>query len=236
MSEDIIQDIWDKGKSQKQDLSLQEIERALRPDVRRQSIAIRMYIWLWLAILLGAFAMVVLNIEGYLNNSTMLMTHIGLAMLTIAFAAYGIHLLGEIRIMDRADESLMNLLERRRRFYRTKFEIWNLIMAATVVLLTFALNAYVDNDNGQHRINRVEIFVAFSLTQFGFIYGINKLAQLPIRKGMKIFLSDLGTNAMEGTQTLVGFRKRWRVWVVVFFIIGTILFLFGLWRALQFGS
>jgi hypothetical protein len=236
MNEDIIQEIWDKGKSQKRELSVQEIEQALRPDVRRQSFAIRMYIWIWLVVLLGTFVLDALNIVGYSGNPVMLMTQIGLTLLGVIFGIYGIHLLREVHIIDRADESVMALLKRRLRLYRTKFEIWNFMMAATLVLLTFALNSYVDNDNGHYRINRVEIFIIFSALQFAFMYGINKIAQTPIRKEMKIFLADLEANVMEGMQTLVVFRKRWRIWLIVFFIIGTILLLFGILRAMQFGS
>ena len=235
MNEDIIQKIWDKGKSQKRELSVQEIEQALRPEVRRQSFAIRMYIWIWLVVLLGTFVLNVLNIVGYLGNSVMLMTQIGLTLLGVMFGIYGIHLLREIRIIDRADESVMALLKRRLRFYRTKFEIWNFMMAATLVLLTFAVTSYVDNDSGHYRINRVEIFIIFSAMQFAFMYGINKIAQYPIRKEMKLFLSDLEANVMVGTQALVVFRKRWRIWVIIFFIIGTILLVLGILRAMPFG-
>jgi hypothetical protein len=236
MSEDIVQEIWDKGGSREKELSVQEIEQALRPDVRRQSFAFRMYIWIWLVILIGTFILDALNIFGYSGNPAMLTTQIGLMLLGVIFGIYGIHLLREIRIMDRADESVTALLQRRLRFYRTKFEIWNVMMAGGIVLLSFAVNSYVDNENGYYRIGRVEAFVVFSIMQFAFMYGINKIAQYPIRKEIKIFLSDLEAHMMEGTQTLVVFRKRWRIWVVVFFIVGTILLLFGIWRAMQFGS
>ncbi len=235
MSKDIIQEIWDKGKPQKRKLSVKEIEQAIRPDVRRQSFAFQMYVWIWLAVLLGTLVLDTFNIIGYLANSVMLMTQIGLTLLGLIFGAYGIHLLREMHIMDRADESITALLKRRRRFYRTKYEIWNLIMAATLLLLTFAVNSYADNDNGHYRIHRVELFIIFSAIQFAFMYGINKIAQYPIRKEMKIFLSDLEANVMEGTQTLVVFRKRWRIWVLIFFIIGTILLVLGILRAGPYG-
>jgi hypothetical protein len=235
MSEDIIQEIWDKGKSQKKELSVQETEQALRPDVRRQSFAIRMYIWIWLVVLLGTFILDALNILGYSGNPVMLTIQVGLTLLGVVFGIYGLHLLRELRIMDRADESLTALLQRRLRFYRTKFEIWNFMMAGILLLLSFAVNSYVDNESGSYSIGRVELFITFSLIQYGFMYVILKIAQYPIRKEMKIFLSDLEASAMEGTKTLFVLRKRWRKWVVVFFIIGTILLLLGIWRAMQFG-
>lgn len=236
MSEDIFREIWDKGKSLTRELSVQEIEQALRPDVRRQSFSIRMYIWVWLVLLLGTVVLGILNIMGYQRNPVMLTTQIGLTLLAVVFGIYGVHLLRQIRIIDEAAESLLALVKRCRRFYQTEFEIWNLIMASTIVLLTFALNSYTDNENGRYRIGRVELFILFSALQFAFMYGVNKIAQYPIRKEMKVILSDLEANGMEGTQTLVGFIRRWRVWTIVFAIIGTILLLLGIWRAIQFGS
>jgi hypothetical protein len=109
-------------------------------------------------------------------------------------------------------------------------------MAGTLLLATFALNSYVDNENGHYRIGRVHLFVIFSVVQFLFMYGINKLAQFPIRKEMKIFLSDLEASGMEGMKTLAVLRKRWRVWAIVFFVIGTLLLLLGIWRAIQFAQ
>lgn len=236
MSEDMIQVIWDKGRPQKNDLSVQEIEQALRPDVRRQSFAIRKYIWIWLVALAGTFILDALNILGYSGNPIMLTIQVGLTLLGVVFGIYGFHLLREIHIMDRADESVTALLQRRLRFYRTKFEIWNFMIAGILLLLTFAINSYIDNQNGSYSIGRAELFITFSLIQFGLMYVIIKIAQYPIRKEMKIFLSDLEGSVMEGTKTLVVLRKRWRKWAIIAFIIGTILLLLGIWRAMQFGT
>jgi hypothetical protein len=234
MDKDIIQELWDKGKSKKVEISLQEIERALRPDVRRQSFALRIWIWIYLVVLLGTLVLDALNIAGYQANPVMLTVQIGLTLPVVLFGIYGSHLLREIHIMDRADDSMIALLLRRRRFYRTKFEIWNFMMAATVVLLTFAVTSHVDNVDGHYRINRVGIFILFSALQFAFMYGVNKLAQYPIRKEMKIFLSDLEGQVMEATKILRGLRKRWRIWIIIFFVIGMILFVLGLLRAGRF--
>ncbi len=234
MSKDIIQEIWDKGKSRKNELSVQEIEQALRPHVRRQSFAIRMYVWVWLVILLGTLVVDALNVAGYSSNPTMLMVQIGLTILAAICGIYGLHLLREIRIIDRADESMMAMLRRLLRFYRTKFEIWNIVMAGTVVLLSFALTSYIDNENGIYRIGRVWLFVIFSVVQFAFMYGINKIGQYPFRKEMKVIMSDLEANMLDETQAIPAFRRRWRIGATIFIIIGVILLLLGIWRAMQF--
>lgn len=231
MKEDIIQEIWDRGKSQKRELSVNEIEHALRPHARRQSFAIRIYIWIWLVILLGTLVMDTLNIAGYSVNPVMQMAQIGLTFVAAIFGVYGIYLLRELNIIDRADESMIAFLKRLLRFYRTKFEIWNLVMSCTLVLLSFAVTSYVDNDNGYYRINRVEIFIIFSAMQFAFMYGINKIAQYPFRREMKIIMSDLEANLVDETQTIPALRKRWRIWAIIFSIIGTALLLYGIWKA-----
>jgi hypothetical protein len=105
------------------------------------------------------------------------------------------------------------------------------MMACTIVLLSFAVTSYADNDNGYYRINRVEIFIIFSAMQFAFMYGINKIAQYPFRKEMKIIMSDLEANLVDETQTIPALRKRWRIWAIIFSIIGTALLLYGIWKA-----
>ena len=236
MSKDIIQDIWNKGKAQKQELGIQEIEEALRPFTRRQSFSIRVYLWLWLAIMLGTFVLDVFNIVEYSVNPTMMVVQIGLTLLIVLFGIYGMYLLREVRIIDRVDESMLTMLKRLLRFYRTKFEIWNLMMGATIVLLTFAVTSHADNDNGHYEINNVGMFVLVSVLQAAFVYLINKVAQYPFRKEMNIIMSDLEANVTEGTQTIPGLRKHWRLWAAILFIIGTILLLLGIWRTLQFIS
>ncbi|MCC6397472.1 MAG: hypothetical protein IT282_10675 [Bacteroidetes bacterium] len=233
MSEDIIQEIWDRGKSMKGDLSVRQIEEALHPHVRRQSFNALMYVWIWLAILAGTLVFDAVNLVGYSGNPGMLMRQIGVTMVTVVFGIYGIHLLHEIRSIDRGDESLVTTLQRLLRLYRTKFEIWNFMMAATIVLLTWAVTSYVDNDGGYYRINQVNVFVAFTVLQFAFMYAILKIGQHPFRKEMKILMSDLEGNMLEGSQTIATLRKRWRIWAIVFVVIGIILLLFGIWQTID---
>jgi hypothetical protein len=192
-----------------------------------------MNVWIWLVILLGTLVVDALNIAGYSSNPTMLMVQIGLALLAAMFGIYGICLLREIRIIEGADGSMMAMLKRLLRFYRTKFEIWNFMMSATLLLLTFAVCSYVDNDYGHFRINRAHVFVIVCVLQFAFMYGVNKIGQHPLRKEMKIIMSDLEVYGVDGTQTIAALRKRWRMWATIFVIIGTLLLLYGIWRAAQ---
>ncbi len=236
MAKDMIQDIWEKGKAQKKEISMRDIEQAIRPSIRRQTFTFKIFIWIWLLIIFATLVLNGVNISGYAINPPMLITHLILTLVTIAFGIYGVHLLSELRIIERADESLLSVLKRRLRFYRSKYEIWNLMMAAMIPLLSFALNSYIDNQNGIYRINRPLIFFGVTLLQFIFCYVIIKIGQYPVLKEIKIFLSDLEAQILEGTHKLTDMKKKWRQWAIILAVIGTILLLWGIWRAIQFGS
>jgi len=96
------------------------------------------------------------------------------------------------------------------------------------------VTTYIDNQNGIYRINKPIVFFGVILMQFIFIYVIIKVSQYPLLKEIKIFLSDLEAQALEGTQNLTETRKHWRRWTTIFVILATLLLLFGIWQAIQF--
>jgi hypothetical protein len=107
------------------------------------------------------------------------------------------------------------------------------MMAAMIPVLSFAINTFIDNQNGIYRINQPIVFFGVILIQFIFCYVILKVAQYPVLKEIKIFLSDLESQAVEGTQKLVEMKKHWRRWGIIFVIVGILFLLFGIWQAMQ---
>jgi len=233
MTKDIIQDIWEKGKSPKKEINMQEIEQAMRPGIRRQNFTFKLFIWIWLIIIFSTMVLNGMNIAGYAVNPSMLIAQITLTLVTLIFAIYGIKLLNELSIIERGEESLIAVLKRRLKFYRSKYEIWNLMMAAMIPVLSFAINTFIDNQNGIYRINQPIVFFGVTLMQFIFCYLILKVAQYPVLKEIKIFLSDLESQVVEGTQKLVEMKKHWRRWGIIFVIIAILFLLFGIWQAMQ---
>jgi hypothetical protein len=177
-----------------------------------------------------------MNIAGYAINPPMLITQIVLTMVALIFAIYGIQLLSELSIIERADESMLTVLKRRLKFYQSKYEIWNLMMAAMIPVLSFAVVTYIDNQDGIYRINKPVVFFGVTLIQFIFGYIIIKVSQYPVLKEIKIFLSDLESQALEGTQKLIEIKKHWQRWGMISVIIGILLLLWGIWKAIQFGE
>lgn len=234
MKNDIIQEIWERDQTPKKEITMQEIELAMRPSIRRQNFTFKLFIWIWLLIIFSTTVLNGMNIAGYAINPSMLMVQIALTLVTLIIAIYGIQLIIELNVIERGDESLLALLKRRLKFYRSKYEIWNLMMAAMLCIFSFAVTSYIDNQEGIYRINQPIVFYGVTLLQFIFMYGSLKVAQYPVLKEIKIFLNDLESQALEGTQKLVQMKKRWRRWVIILAIVGFLFLLFGIWQAIKF--
>ena len=175
-----------------------------------------------------------MNIVAYAVNPSMLFAELAVTIAAMIFGFYGIYLLGELKIINRAEENLISMLKRRLSFYRSKYEIWNLMMAIMIPLLSFALITHIDNQESVYRINQPFIFWVVTLLQFIFGYVIIKISQYPILKEIKIYLVDLEAQVWNKSQSLTAVKKRWRIWSYIFVIIGALLLLWGIWRAIQF--
>jgi hypothetical protein len=109
-------------------------------------------------------------------------------------------------------------------------------MAAMIPVLSFAVTTYIDNQDGIYRINKPFVFFGVTLVQFIFGYVIIKVAHYPVLKEIKIFLADLESQVLDGTQQLTKMRRNWRLWGILFTIVAILLLLWGIWRAIQFSS
>ena len=167
-----------------------------------------------------------------LSIALSLAVHAVLTALTLGILGYGIHLSGELGAMDRGDESLVAVLRRRLRFYRTKYEIWLWMLALTLVFLTLAVTTTFDNHDGQYRINRPAVFIGFTIMQFLFAYAIFKIGHYPLLRELKAILSDLEHQVTTGTERIKELKKTWRLWSVLLVILGTIFLILGIFRAL----
>lgn len=233
MNKDIIQDIWGRGKSTTKEINMKDFEQAIRPSISRHTFSFKLFIWIWLCIIFTTMVLGGMNIEAYSMNPSMLFAELVITITAMIFGFYGIHLLGELKIINRAEESLVSMLKRRLRFYRSKYEIWNVMMAAMIPLLSFAFITYIDNQQGVYRINKPFIFWGVTLIQFIFGYVIIKFSHYPILKEIKIYLADLEAQVWDGTHMLTAMKKRWRFWGYIFVIVAALLLLWGIWRAIQ---
>ncbi|MFC1481885.1 hypothetical protein ACFL6E_06550 [Candidatus Neomarinimicrobiota bacterium] len=228
-----IQELWDRGKSKEKEMTMEDLEMVLRPGVTSQSNQLRLGIWIYLGALLATLVFDVLNIVGYWNNPVYLPVHLVLTVLALLFFAFGLHLLAEFRKIERRDEPLLLLINRRYRLYRTKYEIWYWLMAATTLLLIFGVTTYIDNMDGQYYINRPLVFFRTLVVIFIFIYAVNKLGHYPLVKQMRATQADLEEQDIEHSVLLEGLLSKWRIAFIISTILFSLIFLWGLWRAFQ---
>jgi hypothetical protein len=231
VKDDILQEIWDKGPKEPK-MSKAEIQTLLAPQFRKSAIGLRILVWTYLTVIAGTLVCQGMHIYAFRANPVMLTIGILLTSITFGFLAFGIHIIRELTAMEVADESLVAKLRRRLHFHRTKYNIWLWMIALTIALLTFAVSSMPDAQLGEYRINRPHIFIGFTITQILFAYAILKVGQYPLFSESKAILSDLEDQTTTGTDRIKELKKTWRLWSVLFLVLGVILLLWGIFRAI----
>lgn len=210
-----------------------EIQAILQPQIRKSALGWSIAMWTYLAVIAGTLVCEGMNMYAFRTNPIMLTVGVLLTFLTLGFLAYGIHILRELATIDQADESLVAKLQRRLRFHRTKCEIWLWMIALTVAFLSFAVSTMPDAQDGQYRINRPGVFIGVTLGQILFMYAVLRIAQYPFVRESKAILSDLENQVTTGTDQVKAFKRTWRLWGLLFAVLGTILLIWGICRAIS---
>jgi hypothetical protein len=230
VNHDPLQQIWDKGRKEPK-MSKAEIQGILRPHIRKNAFGLRFLVWIYVAFIAVTLVCEGMAIYAFRVNPVMLAVHAGAALLTLGFLGYGVYLVGELAAMDRGDESLVAVLRRRVRFYRTKYDIWLWMLALTLVFLSFAVSTLADCQEGQYQINRPHIFVGVTIAQFFFAYVIFRIGHYPLFRELKAILGDLEHQVTTGTERIKVLKRSWRLWSVLLVVLGTALLILGILRA-----
>jgi len=231
VNKDILQEIWDK-KRKEPTMSKAEIEAILQPQIRKSAFSGRILVWTYLVLIAVTLVCEGMNIYAFRSQPAMLTTGVLLTMLTLVFLAFGVHILRELTTIEQADESLVVKLRRRLHFYRTKYEIWLVMIALAVAFLTFAVSTLADAQSGSYRINRPAVFVGFTLTQILFMYAILKMGHYPLMRESKAILSDLEDQVTTKTEHIKLLKRRWWLWALLFVMLGIVLLIWGILRAI----
>jgi hypothetical protein len=209
-----------------------EIEAILQPQIRKSALGRNFSVWTYLALITATLVCEGMNIYAFRANSVMMTIGVLMTLATAGFLGYGIYLLRELTAMDHADESLLAKLQRRLRFHRTKYEIWLWMIALTLVFLTLAVTTLNDAQEGEYRINRPVVFIGFTLGQFLLMYAVLKLGQYPFVRESKAILSDLEGQVTTGTDQIKTFKRTWRWWMLLLAVLGAVLLIWGICKAI----
>ncbi len=227
----LIERLWAQGKEEPK-MSREAIIRALRPRVAGSTRRLKMYLWLYLAMLLATLVLQGVNIAGYRNNATMLAVHGVVLAVAVGLSAFGIHMFGEVGRLDRMDERLAEAVDRRLSLLRGKYERWLWACALSAWMLAWAITTLVDNAGGVYRINKPLVFVGTSAAMLIVVYGSTKVAHQLVVRDLRAVLEDLEGQILDHTAAVDQTARSWRWKSVVLGVVLFLLALLGLWLAL----
>lgn len=235
MNDDWIRDVWQHA-GEEQEMSKQEIARLLEPRVARGSRALYSWIWLGLGAQLSTLVLAGADLTGYWGNPLMFGVELAICVASLAFAAYSIRLYGELRRIDRLDESLAETVGRQLDFYRRRWTLWVWVTGLSVAMLSFALSTLVDNQSGTFPIHHPYVFVGTQVGMVLFLVVAFRVAQAPQLHELQAVLGDLEAQLLERTAAVDRGRARWRLaWLLLSLLLLAFLAL-GLWMAVRPGS
>jgi hypothetical protein len=226
--------IWKEGNKEmlkNRRFERSELEAFLKPKVGKATLNLNLNILVYMAAQLAAMVLMGFDLYIYRSNPVMLTALIPMFILCSSFFGYGVFLLSYIWQVNRGRFDLITAINRKLKVYRTHYEAWMWIGAVTCLFLVFALNTLVDNDQGTYRINRPVFFAVISLLVILFIYGTQKIAQFFAIRQIRVYLTDLQNDVLEGSCRIEETRKQKLIIFVILFIILTITFIWGLIRA-----
>lgn len=235
MEENNLIETWEHKEHvpENEKLDREMISNYLKPKVSKVNWTFTFNLVFYLAALLAAIIMLSMNIYGYRTNPVMLTVESGLLLVSLIFLGYGIYIFIKIREINNFSKDLQDLLESKIKFLRFHYEIWLIITALVVWILTFALSTLVDNQDGFFPIYRVGFFVKVSVAMIVFIYAIQKLSAEISLRNLKAFLIDLEASSLEKTEVFEQRKRKIRFIFIVGLIILIALLVAGVIKALS---
>jgi hypothetical protein len=214
--------IWEQKKHvpENEKLESEMITQYLKPKVSKVYWTFNFNLVFYLFALLANIVLLSMNLYGYRSNPVMLAVESGLLGLSLLFLGYGFFIFMRIREINNFSKDLRELLQSKIKFLRFHYEIWLIITAVVVWILSFSLNTLVDNQDGFYRINRVGFFVVISLIMLVFIYGVQKLSAEISMRTLKAYLADLEDSYPGRTEKVETIRRKMKL---VYLVLGIIL-------------
>jgi hypothetical protein len=228
--------LWKEGN--KEMLKNRRFERSalegfLKPRISKATLSLNLNILVYMAAQLTVLVLIGFNLYGYRSNHVMLKVLIPMFIVCSAFFAYGVFLLTHIWQVNHGNFDLVTAINKKLKVYRTHYEAWMWIGAVTLLFLAFALNTLIDNDQGTYRINRPIFFTVMCLLILLFIYGVQKTAQFLAVRQIKVYLSDLQNDALEGSRKIEEAKRKRLIISLILALIFTLLFILGIIKAMS---
>lgn len=231
--ENNIIEIWEKNSHAPHTNKLDKdmITKHIESKASKASRTFTFNLLTYLAALMASIILLSMNIYGYRSNPVMFWVEIGLLFLSILFLGYGAFIFIKLRDINNFTKDLHDLLNEKLKFIKVHYEIWLVITALIVLILSFSLNTLVDNQDGFFRINKVKMFILVNIVIFVFIYAGQKIMLASSTSLLRAYLNDLKANYLDQSNQIESRRRKLK-WVYI--ILGLILltgFILGILKA-----
>ncbi|MCC6406560.1 MAG: hypothetical protein IT453_05320 [Planctomycetes bacterium] len=228
--EDVIR-MWKRADASAVTWSRGTVESLLFPAARRAGLALEHAVWSQVAMLAATVGCAAFNLYGYRGNATMLAVEFALALVSAGCAVLGARLALSLRRAGRADQPLLETLQRKLALYERWYGPWLFVAAATPWLFSLALNTWIDNEQGAYRIHHPYEFGAVSAAMLGITYGMLRVSLAPIERELRAVLDDLREDALLATERIRPAQRRSRLWLAlgVLALAGAVLASIWLW-------
>jgi len=236
MMSDFLFKLWERGKKMEAKAPAIAFDQMAKKGVDKFTFNLYLFLYLYLAALGVVIVLECINLELYRSNTLLEAVHIGLIGMALIFSVYGVFLLYELRTMRKMDADISTLIRTRLRFYRTRYEIWLIMISVTVLLLSLAINMNVDIMDGTYRINKPFFFIGTMIVTFAFCYGMMKIALYPTVRELKAFLSDLDAQVRDETAKIQSLKNKWRLWAILLVAVAIAFLILGIVVAVKAGG
>ena len=194
MKNDDLIHIWNKGNEElfrDESTDRDMITKYLNEKTLKGNRSITFNLLFYGALQLANIILLSLNLAGYQSNPSIIWILLAQLVLSIAILIYSMDMYYKFREINNYSENIQSLIRKQLRFFRRPYEIWLLLAAVSVIILSTNLNMYVDNDNGQYVIHNKVLFAGITLGVFAFIYGALKATSMLGLRRLKAYLNDL---------------------------------------------
>lgn len=231
MSDQEIQSIWNEAKFP--EFSAEALRGGLNRQGSRQFAAIRLSLGIGIGIVVLLAGLSAANLAGYWGNPLMSVIVGAIGLGAVLAAKLGVDTFVLVGRLERADQSLLERLKGLGKVFRGRLQVWNLIAAAAVSCLVFAINAWVDNRTGTYQVNQPGFFALIHAGLFAVYYIISRIGQAPVLSEIRLILDALETGDPGAEAKLESRRRHLLGWLMLAGSLTTAFLLWAIWRSWQ---
>lgn len=236
MKNDELIKIWQEGnetvfKDQKIDRNM--ITQYLSDKTLKGTRTIQINIIFYELIQLANLILLSMNLEGYMNNPTMIWILIPQVVITVGILLFGVKIYLELRKINNFSDSLSELIRRHIQFFGKSYELWLIISSVSVIILSSNVNLYIDNNNGSYVINNHVMYVGVTLAALLFIYGAQKISSTRNLRALRAYLDDFQKGVLEQSERIERSKKKYLwLWLSIFLLLSAAM-IAGIYTAIR---